>query len=261
MASVSATDMTDTNNILPDWIERQATLGANVSVDGERTEENFYLYLLTVCCPLIFESYAIVLHPYWINWKVKDLISSGLTIKENQVENIHFERVNWTEFFKFYGYDFNVSTANQTQEKISQKLLSGKTKQTNWPVYIWFPGEGNCETKELKFIFSRLTDVYGDTESNFYYCLLKTEKLDEEKVFKGKLSEFDELSKNKDLRDNPTAIFPDNKTWCIISDYDLPFTYIGGTKEFIDSLIENKEFDIYEIKPIFNEKLEMNTSH
>ena len=131
--------MTDTNNILPDWIARQATLGANVPVDGERTEENFYWYLLTVCCPLIFESYAIVLHPYWINGKVKDLISSGLIIKKNQVDDNDFERVNWAEFFKLYGYDFNLKTANQTQEKIRQQLFNGGTKQTDWPVYIWFP--------------------------------------------------------------------------------------------------------------------------
>ena len=103
--------MTDTNNILPDWIARQATLGANVPVDGERTEENFYWYLLTVCCPLIFESYAIVLHPYWINGKVKDLISSGLIIKKNQVDDNDFERVNWAEFFKLYGYDFNLKNS------------------------------------------------------------------------------------------------------------------------------------------------------
>ena len=247
--------MTEKNDILPDWIERQATLGANVQVDGERTEENFYRYLLTVCCPLIFESYAILLHPYWINLKVKDLITSGLKINENQVDENDYKRINWIDFFKLYGYNFNLKTANQTKEKISQQLLSG---ETDWPVYIWFPAEGSCETEELKFIFSKLADFYGDVEANFFYCLLKTEKWDKERIFKGKLSNFDELEKNKDLRDNPTAIFPDNKTWCIISDYDLPFTYIGGSKKFIDNLTNNKKFDIYEIEPIFNEKEKRN---
>jgi|SRR6185312_3407187 len=247
--------MEQTDNILPAWIKRQASLGANVKVDGERTDENFYWYLLTVCCPLIFESYAIVLHPYWVNQKVKDLISSGLTIKENQVNENDFERVSWTKFFELYGYYFNIKTANQTQEKIRLRILNGKAKESNWPVYIWFPGEGNCESQELKYIFSTLTDLYGDLTVNFYYCLLKTRKWDEDKIYKYRLSEFDKLATTEKLRDNPTAIFPDDKTWCIISDYDLTFTYVGGTKEFIGKLAINKDFDIYEIEPMFKEKL------
>lgn len=253
--------MEQTDNILPDWIERQATLGPNVMVEGARTDENFYWYLLTVCCPLIFESYAIVLHPFWINWKVKDLVNSGLTIQENQVDGSGFERVSWTNFFEFYNVNFDIETANQTQEKIRQRLLSDEPKKSEWPSYLWFPGEGNCETAELKYIFSTLRDLYGDLSANFYYNLLKTQEWIEDKIYKGKLSEFDELATIKNLRDNPTAIFPDNKTWCIVSDYDLPFTYIGGTKEFIKRLTTNKDFDIYEIKPMFNEKQKDHTSH
>lgn len=251
--------MTEKNNILPSWIERQATLGPNIQVDGKQTNENSYWYLLPVCCPMFFERYAIVLHPHWINWKAKELITSGLTLTEGQLDNKDFKRVNWTNFFRIFGHDFNLKTANQTQEKIRLQLLNGGTKQADWPAYIWFPSEGNCESEELKFIFSRLMELYGNTEANFYYCLLKSHEWDEERIFKGKLSDFEELSKKKEIRDNPTAIYPDDKSWCIISDYDLPFTYIGGTKEFIDSLTIDKEFDIYEIKPIFNEKLEENS--
>lgn len=249
--------MTETNNILPDWIKRQATLGPNVKVDGQQTDDNSFWYLLTVCCPLIFESYAIILHPYWINWKAKDLITSGLTLTEDQLDNKDFKRISWTDFFRIFDYEFNLKTANQTQEKIRQQLLNSGTKKTDWPVYIWFSGEGNCETEELKFIFSKI----ADQEVNFYYCLLKTQKWEEEKIFKGKLSEFEKLSLNIELRENPTAIYPDDKSWCIVSDYDLPFTYVGGTKELIDSLTTNRNFDIYEIEPIFKEQLEKNTSH
>lgn len=248
--------MTETTNKLPDWIERQATLGPNVKVDGQQTEDNFFWYLLTVCCPLIFESYAIILHPFWINWKAKDLVLSGLTLTDKQVDEQEFSRVNWPNFFKLYGHNFSLDTANQTQEIIRKRLLNDGTKQVDWPVYIWFPGEGNCETVELKYIFSTLTDLYGDLSANFYYNLLKTQEWTEDKMYNGKLSEFDKLTALDNLRDNPTAVFPDDKTWCIVSDYDLPFTYIGGTKEFINRLTTNKDFDIYKIEPKYNEKKE-----
>jgi hypothetical protein len=253
--------MTETNNKLPDWIERQATLGPNVKVDGQRTEDNFFWYFLTVCCPLIFESYAIILHPFWINWKANDLVLSGLTLTDKQVDGHEFSRVNWPDFFRLYGHNFSLDTANQTQEIIRKSLLNGGTKQVDWPVYIWFPCEGNCETAELKYIFSSLTDLYGNLSANFYYNLLKTQEWTEDKIYNGKLSEFDKLVALDSLRDNPTAVFPDDKTWCLVSDYDLSFTYIGGTKEFINRLTTNKDFDIYEIEPKYNEKKNDHTSH
>lgn len=253
--------MKQIDNKLPDWIEKHATLGPNVLIEGTGTDENLYWYLLKGCCPLIFESYAIVLHPYWINWKVKDLVNSGLNIQENQMDKGGVERVSWTKFFKLYGFNFNIKTANQTQEQIRQTVIKDEQKESDWPVYLWFPSEGNCETEELKYIFSTLTDLYGDLSANFYYNLLKTQDWMDDKMYKGKLSEFNELATLQNLRDNPTAVFPDNKTWCIVSDYDLNFTYIGGTKEFINRLTTNQEFDIYEIKPMFKEKQKDPTSH
>ena len=97
--------------------------------------------------------------------------------------------------------------------------------------------------------------MYGDTLANYYYCLLKTDKCDDEIVYRGYLSEFDELKNKDDIRDNPTAIYPDNKEWCIVTDYDLPYTYIGGTKEFIDNITSNNDFEIFKIEPRFKEKI------
>lgn len=247
--------MTITDIILQDWISRQASLGPNVLVEGEQTDENAFWYLLTVCCPLIFDSYATVLSPFWINWKVKELVDSGLIIKEEQADKSDFKRLTWRQFFKIYGKDFDLNSANQTEIEIKKQI-----RLDGWPPYLWFPGEGNCETEELKFILDQLMDLYGDTLVNYYYCLLKTEKWDNEITYRGNLSEFDELKNKIDIRENPTAIYPDNKEWCIVTDYDLSFTYIGGTKEFIDRIASNKKFDIYRIDPKFKEKTDENTS-
>ena len=240
--------MVEKSNIFPEWIERN--LESYLKVDGVQTIENAFWYTLTVSCPLIFESYAIVLHPFWINWKVKDLISSGFTIPENESDEKDFHRINWTEFFKMYDFDFNLKTANQIQEKIRLRILNNETKESAWPEYLWFPGDGKCETEDLEFIFLNLRKLYGDLNVNFYYGLLKTIDL-KDKNFQGKISEFVELKNYKNLRGNPTAIFPDKPIWCIISDYDSPYTYIGGSKMFIDSITKNKEFDIHEITPTF----------
>ena len=241
-------EMKPSNNILPDWISKQATLGPNVQVDGTMTNDNAFWYLLTVCCPQIFDSYAIILHPFWINWKVKDLVSSGLRISD-QKDNTGFKRVLWQQFFSMYDKPFDITTAYQTQLELNEEL------RNHFPSYLWYPGEGDCEDEELTFILKQISHYYGDIVANFYYCLLKTQKWETEYIYRGELSEFGELKSKSDLRDNPTAIYPDNKEWCIVTDYDLPFTYIGGTKELINSITNDCEFEIFKLEPMFNEKL------
>jgi hypothetical protein len=237
------------NRQIPDWIKRQATLGPNVEVAGEQTDDNSFWYLLTVCCPLIFESYAIVLNPFWINWKAKDLIESGLKLTEKQVEEKDFQRLTWTEFFKVFNKEFELNTANSTSVEIQENL-----RKKEWPVHIWYPEEGNCETPELKFMLSKIEKTLGDSTVDFFYGLLKTEKWENEIIYRGRITEFESLKSKDDIRDNPTAMYPDDQSWCIVTDYDLPFTYVGGSKEFIHELTEGSEFDIYELEPKFEEK-------
>lgn len=240
---------------LPDWIHKQATLGPNIEVEGELNDDNFFWYLLTLSCPLIFESYAIVLHPFWVNWKAKELLDSGLKLTENQVLQEDFKRTSWKDFFAQFNEKFELKTANKNQLDILEKL-----NRDDWPVHIWYPSEGNCETDELNFIFSKIHDLYGDELVNYYYCLLKTEKWEEEKIYQGKISEFEKLKSIKDLTDNPTAIYPENEKWSIVTDYDSMFTYIGGSKELVKRITKQTDFEIFELKPIFKEKGKKNTT-
>jgi hypothetical protein len=244
-----ASAMQLSDNILPSWISRQATLGPNVQVDGTMTNDNAFWYFLTVCCPQIFDSYAIILHPFWINWRVKDLVDSGLRAT-GQKDNKDFKRVSWRDFFSMYGKTFDLTTAYKTQLEINEDL------RNNFPPYLWYPAEGDCEDEELGFVLKQLSGLYGDLIANFYYCLLKTQKWDTEYIYRGKLSEFDELKSKIDLRDNPTAIYPDNKEWCIVTDYDLQFTYLGGKKELIDKITNDSRFEIFKLEQMFIEKPE-----
>lgn len=261
--------MQEIENILPEWIRRQAYLlsSSQVQVDGKPTRENHFWYLLTAYCPLIFESYAIVLNPFWVNWKARTLdysdqinnqqfngknnISSGSKIEKDRYDD--YERLNWSKLFEYFGYDFDLRTAYQIYCIISKKqykiALDVKKRNNDWP-WLLFPNDGRCEREELKFIFSKLINLYGDIKANFFYH----RHIMDGEIFKNKLSSEFKKPVVHGLHGNPSSVFPDDKTWCIVSNYDLDFSYIGGTKEFIESIASNNEFDIYEIKPIFKEK-------
>jgi len=238
--------MKKTDGMLPEWIAKQASLGPNISVEGKQTERNSFWYLLTLCCPLIFERYAIVLHPFWINRNLKK--SPNLEHPKN-AHNKSFERISWPDFFTMYSYPFDLQSANRNMELIRKRII-----KTGWPEDIRYPNEGNCESCELEYILEHIKDIYGDIFINLYYCQLKTQNWEKEIIYQGHLTEFNLLPSEKEVLDNPTAIYPDNKSWCIVSDYDLPFTYIGGSKMLIDRITQNSPFDIYPIEPIFKAK-------
>lgn len=235
------------DNLLPNWIKRQASMGPNVEVDGNRTQENSFWYYLTLCCPLIFDSYAIMLHPFWIDLDQKKVADSGANHDAINA-NKSLQPISWSSFFDLFGEKFDISTANEIQDKIRMGLLP------NWPAYIGFPEEGDCGDEQLDFVLQKIKQEHGDEMVNYYYCLLKTTSWNEEKLFRSKLSDIETIRSKDEIRNNPTAILPDNKSWCIVTDYDLQFTFIGGSAKLIQEITDNENFSIYNLLPVFKEK-------
>ncbi|RSC92944.1 hypothetical protein [Tenacibaculum singaporense] len=241
--------MRNMNNILPDWIIKQASLGPNVEVDTELNDDNAFWYFLTACCPLIFEKYAVILHPFWINHKAKREIESGIKLKEEDLKDSDYKSYTWNDFFSRFDFDFQVESAYKTKQQLERKL--GKPE---WPDYVWAPAEGDCEFADLKNVCNDIIQTNGDCDVNFFYCLLKTKDWENERLIQDKLSRFDTLYMDEELRDSPTAIYPDSKDWCIVSDYDLPMTFVGGSADLIDKIKKQTDIDIFEIQPRFGVK-------
>lgn len=225
--------MKTTDNILPDWIQRQASLGPNIEIDQKPKDNDAFWYLLTMCCPLIFDAYAIILHPFWV--------------KSDEINS--YQPASWTDFFNLHQREFKLETANQIQEEIRKEISKEK-----WPENIRYPGEGDCEDNQLIFVRDTILRTLGDQIVEYYYCILKTRAWEKEVIIEGYLSELEKLWTKDELNDNPTAIYPHTKEWCIITDFDLPFTYVGGPKQLINSLTNKVGFDIYELSPKFKER-------
>ena len=234
---------------LPEWIERYAALGAQVDLDDgiEFTEHERLWYLLTLFVPMIFESYAVVLHPYWI-MKDHSIPQSDNTVQP-ETDRI-YQPTTWTDFFKSYNKEFTLRSSLATQEEIRCILLTnGK-----WPYNTRFPAEGDIEDFQAQQIRDTLLKLYGDISVNYYYGLLKTKSWEKDVILSGRLSELETLWSREDIRDNPSAIYPDTKEWCIVTDYDSQMTYIGGPEEFISRLTLLKSCDIYQLEPKTNKK-------
>ena len=194
--------------------------------------------------PLIFEKYAIVLHPFGINRKIKLLYESGQEVFEDPLNDPETLSISWTDFFKLYNQEFNFKDSYSIQEEIRKEI-----KKNSWPPYVWYPAEGNLDKEEFFEIFTKIKNIYNDQLVNYFYCLLKTKSWESDIIYKGLISEFDKLANDDEIKDNPTAVYPDNKEWCIVSDFDLPFTFIGGSAELIDSITNDTKYEIFQIVP------------
>ncbi|NRF41031.1 hypothetical protein [Pedobacter foliorum] len=232
------------NSILPEWIATHASLGDHVELDNDvvYTPNERLWYLLTLFCPLIFENYAVVFHPFWI--KSEKCLSHDC-FQSNDKE-VDYKAITWPNFFKLYKEQFDLHSAILVQERIRLLLL----KDQQWPSHISFPADGDMENTQVQRIRDAILNLYGDIEVNYYYCLLKTSDwFGNEILYRGKLSELEELWNQEDIRENPSAIFPDTKEWCIISNYDSDVTYIGGSQALLGKLTSLVGCDIYKIEP------------
>jgi hypothetical protein len=224
---------------IDDWIKSYATIIRDIKVDENLRKSDLINYFLKINIPNIFESYAIILHSFWINNKVK---------KENLIFNIDdddddekdFERKNWTDFFRIYNHEFKIENCLEVKEKINSE-----NGQFNNELY---PGEGLCDKEHLILLKNQIIEIYGDENIYAYYTFLSTANWKSDKLYFGKINEIEELLNNKELRLTPSLIYSENKNWVLNSDYDLPFSFIGGEKKLIEKLVKNNRDEIFEIK-------------
>jgi hypothetical protein len=47
------------------------------------------------------------------------------------------------------------------------------------------------------------------------------------------------LAKAVGWEDGPNLWWPDDHAWCVASEIDFPYTYVGGSQELIDAILED----------------------
>ncbi|MEN2436819.1 hypothetical protein AAH994_15505, partial [Weeksellaceae bacterium A-14] len=228
------------------WIAPYLTVNGNTpEVPIILKETNILKYFQELTLPNIFEEYAIILHSFWIynltenqierlNLKGKELINSEPEFPENG-----YNPISWFDFYKFKKVDFDLKTAIKNSVDWKFPFV-----QMNNELY---PGEGIIDNKHLSEISNLILKYYGDQEIEIYYIFLATNNWEEDKMFKGKITELIKLIENEETVRTPSLIYSTEKNWALNSDYDLQFSIIGGNKEFINELIEKNPKEIYQI--------------
>ncbi|HXN78940.1 MAG TPA: hypothetical protein VN965_09245 [Candidatus Dormibacteraeota bacterium] len=51
------------------------------------------------------------------------------------------------------------------------------------------------------------------------------------------------ITKAAGWEDGPNIWWPDDRTWCVASEIDLPYTYVGGSKELIEEILKHRALE------------------
>lgn len=232
---------------LKNWIAPYLTVnGTHPQISAELREQNIIEYFKQLTIPNVFESYAIILHSFWIYDTTAD------RIKENNLKGINIESYNndfpeeeyravkWAEFYNYRNMAFNLAAAIKENVEWNRSF-----KQMNNE--IW-PGEGLIDIDILNTVSQIIIRMFGEQIIDAYYIFMATINYDNDEMYRGKLSELISFLKSYNSRLTPSLIYEIESKWAIASDFDLPFSIIGGNNALIRELVKTHKDQIYIIE-------------
>ncbi|WP_404448479.1 hypothetical protein LG307_04325 [Sutcliffiella horikoshii] len=123
-------------------------------------------------------------------------------------------------------------------KKISSKSI--ERKLGGCPRYLIYPDEGRINLDVLKEITKVLAPFTKEQPCYFFYDILKlidrnpSDGLENGQVYSGKLVDIFTIyhKGDRDGLASPTYWWPEDRSWCLSTDYDLDFTIFGGSKSY-----------------------------
>jgi hypothetical protein len=225
---------------IDDWIRPFATIiGDRIDVDLKLKKENPIKYFVRLTLPNIFQSYAIALHSFWINYNIPKEKIKEISNDDDEIPEEEFSRISWSDFYNLKNNEFELNKA--ISDSIEFKRFD---KQLNNELY---PGQGLMDKEHIESLVKIVSEIYGNQDIEAFYIFLSTNKQEKDLLFKGKIIDLPSLLKNENLRLTPSLIYPKEKNWVINSDYDLAFSMIGGETRFINELVKQNKNEIYKV--------------
>lgn len=204
--------------------------------------------------PPTFEAYAKIFHRLEAHYENIDnplsdeeiavLQVPGCTPIRALVERVRERnegtRVRWREAAESLGFPYVPG--------LSDDWFRTRLEPGCWPRFIYGPGEGYLEEDAYMEIASLLSEA-DDSK----YCFYRLPEIpfvatDQPLLFQGTLIEVNSIPTIGTWK-APEYWWPSNHEWCICSDYDLSFTFIGGPRELISRILKSKEIEAIEVQP------------
>ena len=147
-------------------------------------------------------------------------------------------RVRWKDVCALLELPFS---AGITDDWFRERMASGC-----WPRYFSGPSD-SCflDAEEI----AELVRLVSNNDVGAHFARLPFVPLigtDTALLYRGELADVPRLN----IDDSPPEYWwPESKNWCVCSDYDLPFTVVGGPKNLIDRVLSSDLLEAVAVTP------------
>ncbi len=196
------------------------------------------------CIPHRFAAYCKILHPIYADPSVQDKTETwadlldeaarhGTTITVELGSPSTEHRIRWRDLLPQLGRDFHPNVTAYT--------LSRAFKEQGWPRYLIGPHEGTLDELSCTRFVELLRPFTGHQDCFFHYVIYATSTRESDLLYRGKLHEaIQTLTWDEPVTGSPTYWWPEDKQWCLCTDYDLTFTLVGGSEALIHALLADE---------------------
>lgn len=225
------------------WIE--GALPSLLQWDDPAWRGNFVSH----CLPSVFSNYAKVFHPIYADDAVEDRSVSwaqsddrpetiGRLVSVGPGPDPSGRRVTWQSLAEGLGLTFH--------SEINDQSLERGFPDKSFPRYLLGPEEGSLDRPMCQTLVHALTPYTKSEACFFYYVAIATPGI-EPLLFRGALSDVFESFDLEGVYGTPTYWWPESRSWCVCTDWDLTFTLVGGSTDLISSLISTPELEAVEV--------------
>ncbi len=151
------------------------------------------------------------------------------------------QRLRWSEIASALCLPY---TAELNIEWCRKRLQPGC-----WPRYISGPNEGVLLPEEASRLIEVLSPHTMEEPITCRLADMSVPNIGTPVVHEGSLQTVLDLIRQPEYANVPEYWWPKNRSWCVVSDYDLDFTLIGGPHDLCAALLDDSYLECMEVVP------------
>jgi|HubBroStandDraft_6_1064221.scaffolds.fasta_scaffold06787_2 hypothetical protein len=168
------------------------------------------------------------------------ILSDSLLVgRWSGVEEAENARVSWRTLSERYGLLFHPEF---NPESFRKAFETG-----SWPRYLLGPAEGTLDRKTCETLISVLKPF--NKEQTVYFRFSDYLMNDQPHLYSGDLNELTSFLTKPNFGGTPECWWPQDRSWCVYTDWDLTFTLIAGSRELVDGCLAHTMLECIEVTP------------
>lgn len=166
-----------------------------------------------------------ILHPIFEDPTITD---REMTWDEaGEAEGVRGRRILWRELAEWKGL--------QMCPEISEWSFLPHFGR-GWPRWLVGPDEGTLDREHCRCLAGLIEAAGLGGPCSFFFALPATTDWESEQVWQGELAQLEELLDSDEVWCSPTLWVPDDRSWCIATDYELSFTLVCGPDALLETI-------------------------